>query len=183
LLSAFKRPLAVLAIAVALGAAAFLWTKVTLMIGGAKPPATTNHPAAIIWGDRVFTDRPPLARWLRSRGASYAVWRRTHPIGSAIVEHRRIRVAAPKTTAEKNAPPPTNRTRGAPVAAGTSLAHYGLIALLLLLGVALACGAALPTPFRRRYPYLSERLSPHRGVFGVCAVALLIGLLIGVALS
>src|SRR5438067_2441734 len=112
--------------AVAIGAASILWTKAALMIGGAKPPTTPYHPSAITWADRVFASRAALARWLRSRGASYAAWRRTHPIGSAIVEHRRIPVAAPsrartKTTAEKHAPRPTNRTRGTPLPAGTSL--------------------------------------------------------------
>lgn len=46
--------------------------------GRAKPPASA-HAQAIVWNNRVFFDREELAKWLRSRGASYDVWAAHHP--------------------------------------------------------------------------------------------------------
>lgn len=46
--------------------------------GHAKHPVSV--PArAIVWNNRVFFDREELAKWLRSRGASYDVWAAHHP--------------------------------------------------------------------------------------------------------
>lgn len=49
-----------------------------LAAGPSKPHATAQAQA-IVWNNRVFFDREELAKWLRSRGASYDVWAANHP--------------------------------------------------------------------------------------------------------
>ena len=49
-----------------------------LTAGPAKHPVSAPTQA-IVWNNRVFFDREELAKWLRSRGASYDAWVSHHP--------------------------------------------------------------------------------------------------------
>jgi len=46
---------------------------------GPSKPVVSAPAQAIVWNNRVFFDREDLAKWLRSRGASYDVWAKHHP--------------------------------------------------------------------------------------------------------
>lgn len=49
------------------------------LTGGPSKPTTSAHAQGIVWHNRVFFNREQLAKWLRSRGASYDVWVAHHP--------------------------------------------------------------------------------------------------------
>jgi hypothetical protein len=49
------------------------------LTGGPAKPAPHAAAQAIVWNNRVFFDREQLAKWLRSRGASYDAWAAKHP--------------------------------------------------------------------------------------------------------
>jgi hypothetical protein len=54
----------------------------------ARPAARSFlPPAAVVWGDLVFSSRPPLAAWLHKRGVSYSVWAERHPRASQVLAH------------------------------------------------------------------------------------------------
>ena len=82
------RAFALLLTAVGLGAAAFTWAQVARTIADAKPPASSVQATAIVWDGRVYQSPAKLARWLRSRGATYAEWTKLHPVGSDLLERR-----------------------------------------------------------------------------------------------
>jgi len=73
---------------VGVGAAAFTWAQVVRTISDARPPVSTLRATSIVWNDRVFQSPAGLARWLRSRGATYAGWSAQHPLGRDLLEHR-----------------------------------------------------------------------------------------------
>ena len=85
--------------------------------------------------------------------------------------------------------PARQRTTGSDAAApsapkgSTSLLGRALLALVLLLAAASACGAVLPAPFRRRFPALTRKIAPYREFLGAGAAALMLGVLVGVAMS
>jgi hypothetical protein len=195
------RPLAVLLTVVGLGAAGATWVKVAQTLTTAVAPPPAARASAVVWGDRVFSTQTQARRWFRSHGLSYRAWIAKHPEALAVLEHRpRPAVTSPVTPAVKVATPtpkaaapsshvaaPAPHTAApAQVAAprgGAPLLRYALFALLVLAAGALACGALLPVPFRRRFPDLTMRLWPYRELLGGGAAALVIGLLVGVALS
>jgi hypothetical protein len=82
------RAFALLLTVVGVGAAAFTWLQVARTISQAQPPALTMRATSIVWDDRVFQSPAALARWLRSRGATYAEWSKQHPAGRDLLEHR-----------------------------------------------------------------------------------------------
>src|SRR5437879_5716939 len=43
------------------------------------PPPSNAPTKGIVWDGRTFASHGDFARWLRSRGVSYAVWARRHP--------------------------------------------------------------------------------------------------------
>jgi hypothetical protein len=43
------------------------------------PPPSNAPTKGIVWDGRTFASHGDFARWLRSRGESYAVWARRHP--------------------------------------------------------------------------------------------------------
>ncbi len=49
------------------------------VVGDPPPQPVVQRPTATVWGGRVFVSRSDLARWLRSRGASYRAWSERHP--------------------------------------------------------------------------------------------------------
>lgn len=61
-------------------AVALVFALAASQLAGGKPKQAVSAPAqAIVWNNRVFFDREQLAKWLRSRGASYDVWAAHHP--------------------------------------------------------------------------------------------------------
>jgi hypothetical protein len=42
-------------------------------------------PTAVVWGDLVFSSRPPLAAWLHRRGVVFSVWAERHPRASQVL--------------------------------------------------------------------------------------------------
>jgi hypothetical protein len=44
--------------------------------------------SAIVWGDRVFQTRRPLAGWLRVHGVDYSVWARRHKPANRLLGRR-----------------------------------------------------------------------------------------------
>jgi hypothetical protein len=54
-------------------------------IADARPVVSFVPPTAVVWGDRVFSSRPPLAVWLHRRGVAYAVWAERHPRASQVL--------------------------------------------------------------------------------------------------
>jgi hypothetical protein len=82
------RAFALLLTVVGVGAAAFTWAQVVRTISEATPPAPTMQATSIVWNDRVFQSPAELARWLRSRGATYTAWSEQHPVGRDLLERR-----------------------------------------------------------------------------------------------
>ena len=89
---------------VGLGAAAFTWVQVGRTIADAKPPASTVRATAIVWNDLVFQSPTQLARWLRSRGATYSEWSRQHRGGRDLLE-RRTATPSERTGSTRTAAP------------------------------------------------------------------------------
>ena len=53
-----------------------------------------GQPTSIVWADRVYSNKHDLARWLRSRGASYDVWAARHPAVAEVLESGRAQKLA-----------------------------------------------------------------------------------------
>jgi hypothetical protein len=48
-------------------------------------PLPTNQPTrGLVWDGRTFVSKTDFARWLHSRGSSYAIWARRHPVLAGI---------------------------------------------------------------------------------------------------
>jgi hypothetical protein len=78
--------LTLLAAVAALTALGWTWARVAHTLQHAHPPAHAGaRPNAIVWGDRVFSERAAFARWLAERDHSYREWERLHPAGRAIL--------------------------------------------------------------------------------------------------
>ena len=210
-LSYLRRPVAFLLLAAAFAAVAVTWMRVVQTISEAKPAPASGQATSIAWGDRVFASRAELATWLRSRGSSYDAWSKTHQVAAGVVEHRSAKVAAPaapvrqphpaqttrpaQTTAPaqtvpRSAPQPVHKVAAAehtvPAAAQgsrDSLLRRLLVAMLVLLAAACASGAALPAMVRDRFPALAFSVGRYRELFVTGAVALAVGLVVGVVLS
>jgi hypothetical protein len=67
------------------------------LTGGPSKPAARASAQAVVWNNRVFFDREQLAKWLRSRGASYDVWVRHHPQPTQVAQ-----AAPPKPSPKKS---------------------------------------------------------------------------------
>src|SRR5438128_9962588 len=52
-------------------------------LAGTSPIRSRVQPTSIGWANRIFATRADLARWLRSRGASYDTWALQHPAVAA----------------------------------------------------------------------------------------------------
>jgi hypothetical protein len=96
---AVPKPLFLLLVAALLVVAGFLWLDLVQKMRHPSPvpiPKGRPFPNAIMWGDRSFSSRKELARWLHSRGASYSHWRERFPSEAAVLEHRhRLSTASP----------------------------------------------------------------------------------------
>ena len=80
----------VLLIVLCLVMAGVAWYRVAHTLSTAKPvKVPTIHPVSgVIWAGRVFNSRQEMARWLNSRGASYARWEQRNPDLARILNAR-----------------------------------------------------------------------------------------------
>jgi hypothetical protein len=79
------------------------------------PPAPGRH-GALVWGDGIFANQAQLKAWLKIHGASYRVWRKTHPAALALVKPRKHH-AVPARAKPPAKPAPAARSAAAPAAA------------------------------------------------------------------
>lgn len=189
------RPLVFLATIAAIAAVGVVWGKVALEIKDASPPSTRSRPTAIVWDDRVFSSSAQLRRWLRSRGQTYTGWARTHPASAAVLEHRPA--PAQRAPAKQPSKPAVAAPQRAPATHRPALGGHGvrvgailetIVRWLVLLGcmllaAAFVCTAALPPALRTRYPRVAAAAAPHRELLFASGLALLLGVIVGVALS
>jgi hypothetical protein len=157
------------------------WALVTRELVDAKPVVTRGHATAVVWADRVFTSKGKLARWLRSRGATYGRWAATHPsspLSDAVTPSRkvRLRAAAAPARAESGQRPSSIRT--------SSSAARILELLLLALGT-LAVGVALaPARLLRAAVPRARPLAPELRFYVVGGgVALLVGVAVAASFA
>jgi hypothetical protein len=193
-LSYLRRSFALFLLAAALVVVALSWSRVAQTIFDAKPVPVTGRATAVVWGDRVFGSRTKLAAWLHARGASYQGWSRKHRVASAVIEHRPVK-PAPRPAAARPAhvaprPHPVQKVAAAKQTApatarpsGGSALRQILVALIILLAAVCAWGALLPSVFRERFPKLAFSVGRYRELFLTGAVALVVGLVVGVALN
>jgi hypothetical protein len=205
------RAFALLLAVAGLGIAALAWGRVVQTIFTAKPVASTMQARSIVWGDFVFLSPTDLGRWLRSHGATYAVWRGRHSLASALLEHRPAPTVRPHPTVQpSNATSttrtvtPTNRAQDTtatqhttapqrttasqspiaqPLSSGRSRVQRIFIALLALLAAACALAASLPRVIWNRYPNFAQRIAPYRVLLLASASALMIGIVAGAVLN
>jgi hypothetical protein len=81
-------------IGVAILVAIVPWLYVVRSVERAQPVEIRAQANSVVWAGRVFTSEAELARWLRSRGASYTAWLATHPDGVATLAHKPAPVEA-----------------------------------------------------------------------------------------
>jgi MYXO-CTERM domain-containing protein len=63
------------------------------LVGG--PPSSPHERAqGVVWGKRTFVNRAAFARWLNSRGRSYLVWARRHPVRPKVAPSKGSRPSA-----------------------------------------------------------------------------------------
>lgn len=82
---AFRGTWAALA-AVAVASVAIPWYFVARTLENATPVPATVLASSVIWADRVFPSRRPLARWLHFRGVAYSVWASRHRPAAARIK-------------------------------------------------------------------------------------------------
>jgi hypothetical protein len=175
-----RRLLTLLLTVVGLAGVGFTWAKVAQTISDAGPVGSSSiRPTAIAWDDRVFQTPSALRRWLRSRGVDYVEWKRKHPVANALVEHRPVRVSRPRPTVS-----PHSAVRVATSARGSGFPVRDVsLAIVLVLLIACAVAAALPGTVAYRFPAVAQRVVPHRDLLLASAAALVVGLVIGTALT
>ena len=187
------RPFAILMTLAVIGAVALTWAKVVTTLQDAKPVAPQGEASAIIWDGRVFQSEAQLTTWLTSRGALYRDWSTAHPNAAAVLERRSPTETKFQSTAAASTALATTTTsagresspasRPASHRSHTGLVRAAVLVLLLVLALLGAWGAALPGPFRHRFPQLSERLLRYREQLAASAAALVIAVIVGVVLS
>jgi hypothetical protein len=118
-------------------------------------PLPTNAPTrGIVWDGRTFVSKTDFARWLRSRGSSYVVWARRHPVQSGIKPT--LSTPSPQQLAARNM---KAKAKGGDVGKKRS-SNVGI----LLAALAVAAGLlAIVLLKRRPRPHLSSK-QPLEGV-------------------
>jgi hypothetical protein len=108
-------------------AVALLFALAVSQLAGGPAKHPVSEPAqAIVWNNRVFFDREELAKWLHSRGASYAAWAAHHPQPT---QPTLPSVAAPKQKSRWHLP----STHTVLVGVGAAgIVVFGALALVLL---------------------------------------------------
>jgi hypothetical protein len=188
------RPLVFLATIAAFAAVGAVWGKVALEIKNAAPIPDATRPTAIVWDDRVFSSPAQLGSWLRSRGETYTGWAHSHPASAAVLEHRpapaqRVETVqtAPAVAQPQRTPATRHATQGGQGARiGSILAtivRWLVLLGCLLVAAAFVCAAALPPAFRIRFPRGAAAAAPHRELLFASGLALVLGVIVGVALS
>jgi hypothetical protein len=150
--------------------------------------AVHSRPQAIVWHDRVFESRGALARWLGSRGASYAAWARIHPAASAVIDPSRRAAARSRAAVQVRRQEKPSRLRPAQARAGTpsggQLFRSLLVGLSLAIGVLCLVIGALPRlPAVARILPAASPVAPYGSVLAAVAAAIFVGLLIALALG
>jgi hypothetical protein len=132
------------------------------------PPAPGHH-GALVWGDGIFSNRAQVQAWLKLHGASYRVWRKTHPAALALVKPRVRKHHALPARAKPAAKPAPAAKAAAPAAAPVSSRvastanNTGELVrwLFTALGLLLAIGAAF-TPHRLISRFVKAPLQSER---------------------
>jgi len=118
-------------------------------------PLPSNGPVrGIVWSGHTFANRTDFARWLRSKGVSYKVWARRHPVWAGLTSSRLAKQAVQQrkeSVPQRKAAVKAGRQNGSGFPVGTVV---GGAAFLTILGFGLAflrrrrltVSAALATP-------------------------------------
>ena len=179
------RPFTLLLALASVAAVGLVWAQVVITIRNAHPVPTTVRPSAIVWDGKVFQSRAKLSTWLKSLGASYADWSRTHPAARAVLE----KLPPVQTPAATATPPPleVNVTAPVPQHTAASAAPAGsrtfgglFVVVSLVAGGLCVLGAVLPGVLRRwRRPTVAFAAGRHRLLLFGAGTAILLGLVVG----
>ena len=179
------RPFTLLLALASVAAVGLVWAQVVITIRNAEPGPATVRPSAIVWDGKVFQSRAKLSSWLKSLGASYADWSRTHPAARAVLEKLPPVQTTPAATASP--PPKVSVTAPAPQHASVSAAPAGsrklgglFVLVSLVAGGLCVLAAVLPGGLRgrRRRPFTLASGRHRQLLFGAGA-AIFVGLLVG----
>lgn len=180
-----RHPFALLLAVASLAAVGVVWAEVVGTLRDAHPVPSTGRANAIIWDGLVFESPAKLTRWLRSRGATYVSWSRTHPAARAVLE----KLPLPATPATRSRPGVTTTVgasrrdvaRAAP-AGSLNLGRLIVLVVPLLVGGLCVFVALLPAALRDRWlPSVTLRAAQHRQILLGAGAAILVGLLVGIS--
>ena len=127
-------------------------------------PLPANGPTrGIVWDGRTFVSRTDFARWLRSRGSSYAAWARRHPVRAGLKSKRSPqRLAARNVQAKAKA---ESRAKAQGRAMGErSSGSNGVILAVALAIAALLLGIVLLKRRPRRIVSPRTGISVRKGI-------------------
>src|SRR5438477_5986599 len=97
-------------------------------LAGTSPIQSRLQPTSVLWANRIFATRADLARWLRSKGASYETWALSHPRLAAANSPQRTEAADQRASAVHSKGQDPTHLIALGVAGGVAL----LLALVLL---------------------------------------------------
>lgn len=155
----------------------------------APPVKVTAQPAAIVWGNRVFSSRKSLDVWLHARGSSYEAWARRHSGAIDVIEptpqplethsrrgaHSAPTSSAGKVTRPKAAPATATSSAAAPSAAKAARTPPGrakstwLLALIGFAALVIAGFGSVPDRVWMRFRNRPLRPQARLYAFGVAA--------------
>jgi hypothetical protein len=179
------RPFTLLLALASVAAVGLVWAEVVITIRNAEPVPATVRPSAIVWGEKVYETRAQLSSWLKSVGANYADWSRTHPAARAVLEKLPPVQTTPAATASP--PPEVSVTAPAPQHAAASAAPAGsrklgglFVLVSLVAGGLCVLAALLPERLRgRRRRPVTLASGRHRQLLFGAGAAIFVGLLVG----
>lgn len=163
---------------------AFVWIRVALTLTKTvEPTRPIGTPSALGWGERVFTSKAELRRYLAARHIPYAAWAREHPSAIAVLEHRLPPAPAATTATTPGAPPPSAALPRASALrhdSGNPASGIAHVLLLLLPWAAFAALVALVSvPPVVVWERTGIELTPERRVIvGTVAAVLALGLVV-----
>jgi hypothetical protein len=180
------RPFTLLLALASVAAVGLVWAQVVITIRNAEPVPSTVRPSAIVWDGKVFQSRAKLSSWLKSLGASYADWSRTHPAARAVLEKLPVVQTTPAATASPP-PPKVSVTAPAPQHAAATAAPAGsrklgglFVLVSLVAGGLCVLAAVLPGGLRgRRRRPVTLASGRHRQLLFGAGAAIFVGLLVG----
>jgi hypothetical protein len=123
-------------------------------------PLPANGPTrGIVWDGRTFVSKTDFGRWLRSRGSSYAIWARRHPLRAGLKPKRSTQRLAARNVQARAKAKAESRAKAQDRAMGEkSSGSNGVILAVALAIAALLLGIVL----LKRRPRRS--LSPRKDV-------------------